>query len=40
MDEGENGARRGTILELDDKGMCKDIVLGTFFVIVQGIVEN
>ena len=40
MNEGENGAGRGTILELDGKWVGKDIVLGTFFVGVQGIVEN
>ena len=39
MNEGENGAGRGTVLELDDKWMCKEIVLGTFFVGLQGIVE-
>ena len=38
--EGENGAGGGTVLELDDKWMGKEIVLGTFFVGVQGIVEN
>jgi hypothetical protein len=40
MNEGENGAGRGTVLELDDKWMRKEIVLGTFFVGLQGIVEN
>ena len=40
MDEGENGAGRGTGLELDDKWMRKEIVLSTLFVGVQGIVEN
>jgi hypothetical protein len=40
MNEGENGAGGGTILELDDKWMCKEIVLGTSFVGIQGIVEN
>ena len=40
MNEGENGAEGGTILELDDKWMCKEIVLGTSFVSIQGIVEN
>ena len=40
MNEVENGAGRGTVLELGDKRMCKEIVLGTFFVSVQGIVEN
>ena len=40
MNEGENGAGGGTILELDEKWMRKKIVLGTFFVGVQGIVEN
>jgi hypothetical protein len=40
MNEGENGAGRGTNLELDDKRMRKEIVLGTFFVGVQGVVEN
>ena len=39
MNEGENGAGRCTVLELDDKWMCKEIVLGTFFVGLQGIVE-
>jgi hypothetical protein len=40
VNEGENGAGRGTVLELDDKWMCEEIVLGTFFVGLQGIVEN
>jgi hypothetical protein len=40
MNEGENGTGRGTVLELDDKWMRKEIVLGTFFVSLQGIVEN
>jgi hypothetical protein len=40
MNEGENGAGRGTGLELDDKRMGKEIVLGTFFVGLQRIVEN
>jgi hypothetical protein len=40
MNEGENGAGRGTVLELDDKWMRKEIVLGMFFVGLQGIVEN
>jgi hypothetical protein len=40
MNEGENGAGRGTVLELDDKWMRKDIVLGTISVDLQGIVEN
>ena len=39
MNEGENGAGRGTGLELEYKRMCKDIVFGTFFVGVQGVVE-
>jgi hypothetical protein len=40
MNEGENGAGRVTGLELNDKWMCKEIVFGTFFVGLQGIVEN
>jgi len=40
MNEGENGAGRGTGLELDDEWMGKKVVLGTFFVGVQGIIEN
>jgi hypothetical protein len=40
VNEGKNGAGRGTVLELDDKWMGKDIVLGTLFVGLQGIVEN
>ena len=40
MNEPENGAGRGTVLELDDEWMGKDIVLGAFFVRLQGIVEN
>jgi hypothetical protein len=40
MNEGENGGGRVTGLELDDKWMGKEIVLGTPFVGVQGIVEN
>ena len=40
LNEGENVAGRGTVLELSDKWMGKEIVLGTFFVGVQGIVEN
>jgi hypothetical protein len=40
LNEGENGAGRGTVLELSDKRMRKEIVLGTFSVSLQGIVEN
>ena len=40
MNEGENGTGGGTVLELDDKRMCEDIILGTSFVGLQGIVEN
>jgi len=40
MNEGENGAGRVTGLKLDDQWMGKEIVLGTFLVGVQGIVEN
>ena len=40
VNEGENGAGRGTVLELSDKWMRKKIVLGAFFVGLQGIVEN
>jgi hypothetical protein len=40
MNERENGAGRGTVLELHDKWMRKEIVLCTFFVGLQGIVEN
>ena len=40
MDEGENGIGRGTVLELGDKWMGKGIVLGTFLVGSQGIVED
>ena len=40
MNESENCAGRGTALELSDKWMGKEIVLGTFFVGLQGIVEN
>ena len=40
LNEGENCAGRGTGLELDDKRMGKEIVLGTFSVGLQGIVEN
>jgi hypothetical protein len=40
MNEGKNGVGGGTCLELEDKWMSKEIVLGTFFVGVQGIVEN
>jgi hypothetical protein len=40
MNEGENGAGGGTVLELDKKWMLKELVLGTFFVDLQGIVEN
>ena len=40
MNEGENGAGRGTVLELDSKWMCEGIVLGTFFVGLQSIIEN
>ena len=39
MHEGENGAGRVTGLELDDEWMGKEVVLGTFFVGVQGIIE-
>ena len=39
VDEGENGTGRGTVLELSDKWMGKEIILGTFFVGLQGIVE-
>ena len=40
MNEGDNGGGGGTVLELDGEWMGKDIVLGTFFVRLQGIVEN
>ena len=40
MNEVKNGAGRGTVFELDDKWMGKDIVLGAFFVGLQGVVEN
>ena len=40
MNEGKNGAGRGTVLELDDKWMLKEIVLGTLFVGLQGINED
>jgi len=40
MKEGDDGAGRGTVLELDGKWMRKEIILGTFFVGLQGIVEN
>jgi hypothetical protein len=40
MNEGEDGAGRGTGLELGDKWMRKEIVLSTLFVSLQGIVEN
>ena len=40
MNEGENRAGRSTVLELDDKWMGKEIVLGTLFIGLQGIVEN
>ena len=40
VNEGENGAGRGTVLELYDKWVGKEIVFGTFFVGIQGIVEN
>ncbi len=40
MNEVENGAGRGAGLKLGDEWMGKEIVLGTFFVDLQGIVEN
>jgi hypothetical protein len=40
LNEGENVAGSGTVLELSDKRMSKEIVLGTFSVSLQGIVEN
>jgi hypothetical protein len=40
MNQGENGVGGGTGLELEDKWMGKEIVLGTFLVGLQGIVEN
>ena len=40
VNEGKNGAGRGTVLELGDKWMGKDIVLGASFVGLQGIVKN
>jgi hypothetical protein len=40
MNEGEDGTGRGTVLELDDKWMREDIILGASFVGLQGIVEN
>jgi hypothetical protein len=40
MNKGENGARGGTVLELNDKWMCEEMVLGMFLVGLQGIVEN
>ena len=40
MNEGDNGGGGGAVLELDGEWMRKDIVLGTFFVRLQGIVEK
>ena len=40
MNEVKNGTGRGTVFELDDKWMGKEIVLGTFFVGLHSIVEN
>jgi hypothetical protein len=40
INEGENGVGRVAVLELDGKWMLKEIVLGTFFVCLQGSVEN
>ena len=40
MNDSENGAGRVAVLELDKKWMGKEIVFGTFFVSIQGIVEN
>ena len=40
MNEGKNGAGRVAVLELGDKWMRQEIVLGTFFVGLQCIVEN
>ena len=39
MNEGEDGAGRVAVLELDDKWMRKEIVLGSIFVGLQCIVE-
>ena len=39
MNESENGAGRGTVLELGSKWMREGIILGPFFVGLQGIVE-
>ena len=38
MNDGENSAERAAVLELGDKWMRKEVVLGTFFVGLQGIV--
>jgi hypothetical protein len=40
MNDGENGAGRIARLELGRKWMCKKIVLGAFFVPLQGIIED
>ena len=40
VNDGENGAGRGTVLELDSKWVRKEVILGTFLVGLQGIVEN
>ena len=39
MNDSENGVGRFAVLELDEKWMSKDIVLGTLFVGLQGIIE-
>jgi hypothetical protein len=36
----EKSAESVAVLELGDKWMGKKVILGTFFVGVQGIVEN
>jgi len=40
VDDGENGAGRVASLELGGKWMCEKITLCSFFVGLQGIIEN
>jgi hypothetical protein len=36
----KNIAGRIARLELDGEGMCKEVVLGTYLIFVQGIIDN
>jgi hypothetical protein len=40
LEDGENRAGRIARLELGGERMCKQLVLGAFLVLVQGVIED